>query len=288
MIKGILTLLVVIFLLTACAAASPEPANSSNPLAPTSTSAQAPSASPEPTPPPTQYVPSYPDISADSLQQGQTPHAFLSSSGVEVRYLLYVPEDYDPAKEWPLIVFLHGRGSDGDDLESLFDFTPVDYGEDPEDFPFILISPQLPSGYWGKMVDPVNELLDHIIATLAVDTTRLYLTGFSNGGHGTWLYALKYPERFAAMAPVAGAPTTGTIDSMPDNLCILKEMPIWIFHGADDKIANPELDIEAVAILEACDANVQLTLYPDTGHDDAWIPTYGNPAFYEWLLQHSK
>jgi predicted peptidase len=297
--KDRLTLLIAIFFLTSCAtaqlpSATPEPTIAPTAQLPSATpeptiapTVQLPSATPEPTIAPTAYVPSYPIISADSLQPGQTPYAFLSSSGVEIRYLLYLPVNYDPAIEWPLIVFLHGSGQRGNNLEGLIGYTPVDYLEEPADFPFILISPQLAEGNWGSMADPTNELLDHIIASLAVDANRLYLTGWSIGGHGTWVYALKYPERFAAIVPISGGPTGGSISTMPDNLCTLKELPIWVIHGADDKVIPPGLDIEAVARLEACDANVLLTLYPDTGHD-AVTPTYTNPAFYEWLLQHSK
>lgn len=233
------------------------------------------------------YVPSFPAISTESLQPGQTPYAFLSNSGVEVRYLFYLPENYDSNKQWPLIVFLHGNGEIGRNIDRLYESTPLNYVEVLTDFPFMVVSPQLPDGFWTQLLDPINELLDYLIEVLPVDKNHIYLTGISLGGYGTWQYALHFPDRFAAIAPISGGPTLSASNRVPEDICILKDLPIWAFHGADDRMVPPEQDIEPVAALEACGGNVQLTLYSNTGHD-AWVQTYSDPAFYEWLLEQSK
>ena len=285
-------LLSVFLLLTACAAPTPQAQLSTNlpsptdpPLLPAATP-QAPTEVSKPTVTATEYVPSHPVILTDSLQPGQTAYAFLSSTGVEVRYLIYLPEKYDPDKEWPLIVFLAGSDGRGSNIDRLINLPPHNYVEDLADFPFIIVTPQLADGFWPKLIDPIDELLDHLIKVLPIDANRLYLTGYSLGGNGTWKYALKYPDRFAAIAPIAGGPSVST-DRVPEDICTLKELPIWAIHGAEDTGVPPEQSIEPVDALEACGADVKLTLYPDTGHD-AWTPTYSDLAFYEWLLAQSK
>lgn len=269
----LVTFCIALALLAACAPATEPPPP---PQPPTNT----------PEPAVTEYIPTHPVLSLDSLQSGQTPYAFLSSSGVEVRYLLFLPDNYDPTVEWPIIIFLHGTGGIGMNINLIMNKTLPNYVEELPDFPFIVVSPQLPKGGWRSLIDPIDELLDHLIEVLPVDVDHLYLTGLSAGGYGTWKYALKYPDRFAAIAPIAGGASL-TTDPVPEDVCKLKDLPIWVFHGEADKVIPPEMNIEVVDALESCGANVNITLYPDTGHD-AWTPTYTNPAFYEWLLQHSK
>jgi len=259
--NNLVFLFVIVLLLSACAQ-------------PTETALQA-----------TEYSPTHPALSIDSLQPGtQTPYAFLSSSDVEVRYLLFLPDNYDPAVESPMIIFLHGSGGTGMNIDRLKNRALPNYAEETPDFPFIVVSPQLPKGLWTKLIDPIEELLDHLTETLPVDVDHLYLTGLSIGGYGTWNYALKYPDRFAAIAPIAGGASL-TADRVPEDICKLKELPIWVFHGEADTVIPPEMNIEVVDALESCGANVKLTLSPDTGHD-AWTSAYTNPAFYEWLLSY--
>lgn len=113
-----------------------------------------------------------------------------------------------------------------------------------------------------------------------MDADRVYATGLSLGGAGTWALAAHAPERFAAIAPICGS-------GDPANAERLKNVPVWIFHGAMDKVVNPEEAEKMYAALKACGAEVGLTMYPTAAHN-SWTATYDNPQFYEWLLDHAR
>jgi len=126
----------------------------------------------------------------------------------------------------------------------------------------------------------LNALLDDLSARLRVDEARVYVTGLSMGGFGTWALAAEYPDRFAAIAPICGR-------GEPDTVERIKHLPVWVFHGADDEVVPLEASQSMVDALEACGGNVKFTVYPDTGHN-SWSATYGDPAFYEWLLRQRR
>ena|SRR5215216_5052083 len=282
--KCLLFLLLFSLLFTACTPAAtaltetpaPVPATeSSTEIMVTPTNTQVPSATPLST------------IAVDSIQPGQHPYAFQSSSGIEVRFLLYLPENYDPDQQWPLILFLHGRGELGTDIELIKAQPLPKLLETQSNFPFIVVSPQLPSGDWSHYIDPVDELLTHLEATLPIDSSRLYLTGLSLGGSGVWNYALRYSDRFTSIAPIAGWYIYQS-KQVPEDICKLSKLPIWVFHGSEDTIIEPYQSQVLVDALMACGSDVKFTLYPNAEHDIAWINAYNDPALYEWFLAHSK
>lgn len=230
---------------------------------------------------------SFPEPNQDSIQTGQHPYSFLTSTGVELRYLLYIPEDYQPDDQWPLIVYLHGAGGVGENIELLTtEGSLLDILQKEPNFKFIVLSPQLPTGRWGKYIDPVDELVTHITELFLIDANHLYLTGISLGGLGAWQYALAYPDRFAALAPVGGA-ASFTSTAVPENICDLKNLPIWIFHGEDDTLLKPEQNEAVVSALQACGGNVNFTLYPGVDHLETFPLTYQNPDLYTWFLEQS-
>src|SRR5688572_30823837 len=147
---------------------------------------------------------------------------------VKADYLLFLPEAYgkDPAKKWPTILFLHGAGERGSDVNLVKVHGPPKIVEQKKDFPFIVISPQCPSGEWW---DPQTliALLDEVSADHAVDPDRVYLTGLSMGGYGTWETAIRYPDRFAAIAPICGGGNKHRVRG-------IKHVPTWVFHGDKD------------------------------------------------------
>jgi predicted peptidase len=211
---------------------------------------------------------------------------------VKVEYLLYLPDTYgqDPQQKWPLILFLHGSGEQGKGLEllRLCEF-PKLLDQQP-DFPFIVVSPLLPleaDWSWSDRIDALAVLLDQIQATYAVDATRMYVTGLSAGGFGTWEFALRYPKRFAAIVPIAGGYRFRS-DLTPENICDLKRVPVWVFHGAQDTIVLPNQAKIMVDALQACSGEVRFTLYPEANHEDSWKLTYADPELYEWLLEQSR
>ncbi len=198
----------------------------------------------------------------------------------QLSYLLSLPKDYeaDPEKKWPLVVFLHGAGERGDDVEKVAVHGPPKRVREGADFPFLLVAPQCPEGSWWSE-EPVLELIDHLEATLRVDASRIYLTGLSMGGYGTWHFAALAPHRFAAIAPVCGG-------GVPYRMRAIPHLPVWVFHGAKDTVVVLEESARLVeALKKRGNKTVQFTVYPEAGHD-SWTETYQNPKLYEWFLSH--
>jgi len=203
---------------------------------------------------------------------------------VRLNYLLYLPRDYeaDPRRKLPLILFLHGMGERGNnELELVKKHGIPKIVEQKEDFPFIAVSPQCPkNSFWTAEIEALNALLDEVIAKYRVDVDRIYLTGLSMGGYGAWSLAIAYPKRFAAIAPICGG-------GEPSEVPVLKDVPVWVFHGEKDNLVPPEESKKMVDALKACGGDVKFTLYPDADHD-SWTRTYDNPELYEWFLKHSR
>ncbi len=194
-------------------------------------------------------------------------------------YLLFLPQGYGQSdKKWPLMLFLHGSGESGHDLAKVKVHGPPKVVETKPDFPFILVSPQSPGRGWNPEI--LNALLDDIIHTYRVDPDRVYLTGLSMGGFGTWELAAAHPEKFAAIAPICGG-------GNPQNAKKLAHLPIWVFHGAKDPTVPIARSQEMVDALKAVGANVKFTVYPEALHD-SWTATYNNPEFYQWLLEQKR
>ncbi len=199
---------------------------------------------------------------------------------VGYKYLLYVPAGYGhEERRWPLILFLHGAGERGDDLELLKVTGLPEVLEQKEDFPFVVVAPQCPEDEWWD-AEALDYLLDHVLERYDVDERRVYLTGLSMGGFGTWRLATRSPDRFAAIAPICGG-------GEPISTRRLGKMPVWVFHGAKDEIVPIKRSEEMVDALKRFGGNVKFTVYPDADHD-SWTATYNNPELYEWFLEHQR
>ena len=228
---------------------------------------------------------------ATAVQTGQHAYTY-EGDGFHLNYLLFLARDYqeDPQRKWPLILFLHGSGERGDtlaDLERLKLHGPARRVEQQPDMPFIVLSPQWPTSSpdWYPLLDPLEVLLNEIVARYRVDPAHLYLTGLSVGGEGAWLLGAKYPDQFAAIVPVAGYYSHGDIQ----DACKLKDVPIWVFHGALDTVVPPAKSEEMVNALKGCGGNVRFTLYPDEEHGGhMFARVYNGPELYTWMLQQSK
>ena len=207
---------------------------------------------------------------------------------LHLNYLLHLPKEYgkSPQKRWPLILFLHGAGERGDDLELVKVHGIPKILEEGQDLPFIVISPQCPvESWWSTYFEELEALLNEVIASYAVDTERLYLTGLSMGGFGTWHLGAIHPKRFAALAPICGGGPW--FAGFPEKARVLKDVPLWVFHGAKDDTVPLEESEKIVDVLKGCGGNVRFTVYPDAGHD-SWTETYNNQELYEWFLQHTS
>jgi predicted peptidase len=146
-------------------------------------------------------------------------------------------------------------------------------------FPFIVVSPQCSlDATWSSRV--LGRVLDEVVREYHVDRDRIYVTGLSMGGLGTWALAIAHPRRFAAIAPICGG-------GDPSHICVIKHLPVWTFHGAKDTGVPIEYTEVMVQALHECGGNVRFTIYPDAEHD-SWTETYNNPELYRWFLEHRR
>jgi predicted peptidase len=193
--------------------------------------------------------------------------------------LVYLPEGYrDSDIQWPLLLFLHGVGECGEDLELVKKHGPPRVLNKGTPLPFIVVSPQARSRGWN--LDTLLALLDQLVERYRVDRERIYATGLSMGGFGTWALVAADPGRFAAAVPICGG-------GDPAWACRLKDLPLWVIHGAKDDTVPIARSEEMVQALRTVGGNVEFTVYPEACHD-CWTQTYDNPKLYEWLLRHRR
>lgn len=207
--------------------------------------------------------------------------------GMRLRYLLHLPPGYwtEPGRRWPLVLFLHGRGERGADVNLVRKYGIAKVVDEQPGSDYIAISPQCPLAYeWPDLIDTLTRLLDQATTNLPIDPDRVYLTGLSMGARGGWLLAVAQPARFAAIALICGRiPTPDFLERVG----ALKDKPIWVFHGAKDPVVPVENSEKIVATLQAAGGHPHLTVYPEADHD-AWTATYNNPEFYIWLFSHTS
>jgi predicted peptidase len=218
-------------------------------------------------------------LAASPLAEGQQPHAPISPGGYS--FQLHVPPGAlkKGTPRQPLMIFLHGSGERGSNLDQVKVHGPPKVAARDPSFPFLLVSPQL-SAEQDWDVAKLNTLLAWALKTLPADPDRVILTGLSRGGHATWRWSAAEPWRFAAVAPVAGR-------GDPATACALKDMPVWAFHGDRDDVVTPEGSFAMARAIRSCGGSPRLTIYPDLGHN-SWDPAYDDPALYLWMLQKRR
>ena len=210
------------------------------------------------------------------------PLSTTLKDGTVVRYMRYVPTMRHG--RMPVIVLLHGSGEAGGDTYAVLANGPWHYAAEHPDFPFIILAPQEDKdGEWRP--DMLQAWLKASVRQmvsdgLPVDRRRIYLTGLSRGGQGTWDFAMRYPHDFAAIAPIAAY-------SDINQPCRLKGVPVWVFHGGNDGTVPLAKDQALVDAGRACGVDITFTVYNDSGHD-AWTRTYDDPALYAWFLKHHR
>jgi acetyl esterase/lipase len=197
-------------------------------------------------------------------------------------YLVDLPQGYDadPARRWPLILYLHGNAQLGNDLRLVRDSGLAAVISRGRQVPAIVVSPQIALGEsWSSRV--LSQLLDEVSAKYRVDLDRVYLTGISAGGDAVWALADDQPGRFAALAPVAG-------EGDPTEAVRIKDIPTWVFQGAKDEVVPPVQVINMVNALRQAGGHTHLTLFPNARHGKSWDLTYDTDALYPWLLAQKR
>lgn len=200
-----------------------------------------------------------------------------------LRYLVHLPDDYDadPGRLWPLVLFLHGAGERGSNLDLAAVHGPPRLADDGHEFPFVLVTPQCAeSSQWVAELSTLSGLVDEVVSTHRVDPARISVTGLSMGGFGTWSLAVRYPDRFAAIAPICGG-------LWMQSAAPIRHLPVWAFHGDADDVVPISATEEITTELRSLDADVRFTRYAGVGHD-SWTETYDNPELYDWLLSHRR
>lgn len=224
-------------------------------------------------------------LSSMAVAGEQVSRSFSGEVSLKVQYdyLLSLPDGYekDTAKKWPLVIFLHGAGERGSNLELLKKHGPPKLIAAGKKFEAIVVSPQVPlNNIWNE--HGVKALTDEMVRTQRVDTSRIYLTGISMGGFGTWDTALAYPETYAAIAPICGGAGVGFVMAAR-----IKDLPCWIFHGDKDTAVSVDFSTRMHGALQKVGSPAKLTIYPGVGHD-SWTQTYDNPEFWEWLFTQKR
>jgi predicted peptidase len=224
---------------------------------------------------------------------------FTDAEGGKLNYRLLKPKGYDANKKYPLVLFFHGAGERGDDNKKQLVHGMQDFAADGnmEKYPAFVVAPQCPEGLqwvdtpWTadehtmpeKPTKPMQQSLDLVAALqkeFSIDANRVYVTGLSMGGFGTWDAIQRKPELFAAAAPICGGGDTALAGR-------IKHIALWVFHGDKDTVVKPKRSRDMLAALEAAGGKARYTEYKGVAHD-SWSATYRDPAFYEWLFAQKK
>jgi predicted peptidase len=234
--------------------------------------------------------------------QGKEAKSVMKKSvnGQKLKYLISVPDKKPEKNGWPVLLFLHGAGERGNDLEKVKVHGPPKLiNKFPELQKAIVISPQCPQGSWwipSTLMALLNEVIE--IHKKDIDKKRIYLSGLSMGGYGSWNLISKNPNYFAAAAPICGGGEVRRLRNLlkindselfkMEGLLKAKELPIWVFHGSKDNVVPQEKsEVLVSALKEAGSKSIKFTSYKGVGHD-SWTKTYNNPEFYRWLFSHSR
>jgi predicted peptidase len=225
---------------------------------------------------------------------------YINGKGDTLKYRQLFP-DYDTIRKYPLVIFLHGSGERGNNNEAQLQWGVMNFATDQNMklHPAFVIAPQCPDhSSWANFSNAGNsremsllasptkpmelliELIHQFVKKFPVDTNRIYITGLSMGGFGTFDAIERYPYLFSAAVPVCGGGDISKASS-------ISHIPIWVFHGAEDAAVNPVFSLDMVEALTKAGAHPGFTLYPEVGHF-SWIGAYSDPMMMEWLFRQHR
>lgn len=209
-----------------------------------------------------------------------TKHKWNSDRFFNFNYVKYLPKDYDSSKKYPLVFFLHGAGERGDDLDVACRHGYMKHvRENGAEYPFIFVAPQCPDNkYWACYTESLIAFLDYISDSLPIDRERIYLTGLSMGGTGTWMLAMAERDRFAAIAPICGSGIYWYGEALVNT-------PIMIYHGDCDDVVPIQDSIAMLQSVNKRGGKAQIKVLYGVGHD-AWNAAYQGDELWSWLLSH--
>ena len=191
-------------------------------------------------------------------------------------YLIRYPNDYQKGGKYPVILFLHGAGSRGNNMEQIRENPFLTITDRYTRFPFLTVAPQCSSDTWFDLFESLKDLVSEIVKRTDTDEKRIYLMGASMGGYAAWQLAMSMPDFFAAIVPICGG-------GMYWNAARLVNVPVWAFHGKRDPVVFVEESEKMVTAVNRCGGNARLTVYPEKEHD-SWTDTYQNWEVFEWML----
>ncbi len=214
----------------------------------------------------------------------RSAHSFEARVELDVssRYLLYLPEGHAHRDDWPLVVFLHGSGERGDDLDLVREHGLPRLLDEGLSFPAVVLAPQCPAGqHWTQQLQTLGALVDDVAADYGIDRARIAATGLSLGGAGCYELVGLYPERFAAVAPICGPWTWLFVTDETARI------PTWVFHGDADDVVPIEESERLVEEIRQRGGDPRFTVYPGVGHN-SWDPAYAEPELLDWLVAQRR
>ena len=197
-----------------------------------------------------------------------------------LQYLIKYPKGFTDTKTYPVLFFLHGAGTRGNDINKVANNVFFRLMENHNDLPFVLVAPLCSEDTWFDLWEQLKKLVNHICDLPFTDKNAVYITGNSMGGYGTWQLGMSMPHIFSAIVPICGG-------GMYWNAARLKNVPVWAFHGALDKTVLPEESEKMVNAVNKNGGNAKLTVYPEAVHN-SWTQTYSNREVFLWMLSHKK
>ena len=220
-------------------------------------------------------------------------------AGQKLQYLLQSPDGEAPGSGWPLLLFLHGYGECGEDIQQVKKHGPPKLVERFDELSrCVIVSPQCPRNSWWR-VDALKALVEEVIEQRGdIDRRRIYVTGLSMGGYGIWSFISHHPDYFAAAVPICGGgdpfrlpanrpPVKSGIKNEfdPDGLKLARNLPVWTFHGTrDGSVPIKETEMLVNVLKQAGSRDVRFTAYEGAGHVQAWEKAYENPEVWKWMF----
>ncbi|MDW9446221.1 prolyl oligopeptidase family serine peptidase [Sinorhizobium meliloti] len=198
----------------------------------------------------------------------------------ELKYLLYTPDGYATSTEtYPLVIWLHGGDQGGSDIDKVKSSGIPKLIEDGKKFPFLVFSPQNPSEELLYPIEKVDAALEEVASTYRVDRSRIYVIGFSRGGFGAWALAEQFPDKFAAIVPIAGGGNRHYLNRTNEKAAF------WVFHGSDDGVIPLSDSVVLYERLKALDRNARLTVLEGVDHSGVEWATLNDAELWDWLLK---